>query len=219
MTSSSAPPDSRRPLGKKATSPAGRTWVQTERKAHEAWALLTLKRPSAAMLMHHLVARMGDRNAVVASQKTLAKLMGVTDRTVRRALAHLQEEKWIQVVRINGPGTVAAYVVNDRVAWGQPRGSMHKISVFSAEVIADIDDQTEATLTHDDLRQIPTLFPGDEQLPSGPSDEPPTQTSLDGFEARLPVRHTDAEGRTWEVDPETGEQQRLIDGFNDEDSE
>ncbi|MNM83958.1 hypothetical protein D3C81_960300 [compost metagenome] len=33
----------------------------------------------------------------------------------------LEAERWIQIVKMNGPGTVAAYVVNDRVAWSQPR--------------------------------------------------------------------------------------------------
>lgn len=209
MTQDSAPPDSSK-LGKPATN-TRRTFVMTERKAHEAWAMLTLKKPRAATLLHHLVARMGDKNALVVSQKTLGKLMGVTERTVRRAVADLVAEKWIAVVRLNGPGTVSAYVVNDQVAWGQPRGSMHKISTFSAQVIADADDQPEGALTHDDLRQIPTLFPGDEQLPSGSSAEPPTQPALDGFEHPLPERHRDEEGRTWEVDPKSGAAQLVVD--------
>ena len=64
------------------TSP--NTWVQTERAAHEAWAKLTIKSPRSAALMHHLIARMGHQNAVVVSQKTLAKLMG-SHRGVRAA--------------------------------------------------------------------------------------------------------------------------------------
>ena len=44
-----------------------RTWVQTERAAHEAWGNLTMKSPRAAALMHQLVANMGHQNAVVVS--------------------------------------------------------------------------------------------------------------------------------------------------------
>lgn len=166
----------------------GRTWVQTERATHEAWAMLIQQKPRAAMLMHHLVARMGDKNALVVSQKTLARLMGVTDRTVRSAVADLVERKWIQVVRLNGPGTVAAYVVNDRVAWGQRRGEMWSLSTFSAQVIADAADQEADALSHDDLRQIPALFTGDLQVPEGAGMEPPSQPSIDGFETPLPER-------------------------------
>src|SRR3546814_6743754 len=50
-------------------------WVQTERAAHEAWASLIEKAPKAAQLMHILTARVGEHNAVVVSQKTLAALM------------------------------------------------------------------------------------------------------------------------------------------------
>ena len=90
------------------------------------------------------------------------------------------------MVRINGPGTVSAYVVNDRVAWGQKRGAKAHLSAFSAMVVADAEDQPDETLTHDDLRTIPSLYPNEQQLPSGPGDEPPAQGVLPGLEPDLP---------------------------------
>ena len=181
MRNTSAPPA----IGTPVESKPGQ-WVQTERKAHEDWANLIGRKPKAAMLLHHLVAKMGQQNAVVVSQKTLAKLIGVTDRTVRTAVSDLVAERWIQVVKMNGPGTVAAYVVNDRVAWGQPRDQL-RLSVFSATVVADIEDQDTATLDNIELRRIPALFPGERQLPSGPGAEPPAQPALEGLEHDLPA--------------------------------
>lgn len=160
-------------------------WVQTERKAHEAWANLTLRKPRAGVLLHHLVAKMGHQNAVVISQKTLGKLMACGLRTVQYAIADLVAERWISVVKLNGPGTVAAYVVNDRVAWGQPRDEL-RLSVFSAMVVADVDDQDNATLDNVDLRRIPMLYPGERQLPIGPGEDPPSQPNLPGMEKDLP---------------------------------
>ncbi len=161
-------------------------WVQVERKASEAWARLCVKKPSAAAVLHHLVANMGHQNAVVIPQKVLAKLIGVSDRTVRTAIADLVADKWISVVKLNGPGTVAAYVVNDRVAWGQRRDQLC-LSVFSATIVADRDDQDEALLGHADLRRIPTLYPGEQQLPTGPGEEPPSQPTIPGLEPDLPA--------------------------------
>lgn len=184
---------------------ARKAWVQTERAAHEAWAGLIARKPRAAMLLHHFVALMGERNAVVISQKTLAKMLGVTDRTVRSAITDLVAERWVSVVKLNGPGTVSAYVVNDRVAWGERRDKL-PLSVFSATVVADLDDQDEALLGHSGLRRIPSLYPGDMQLPSGPGQEPPSQPNLDGLEPDLP--HIDQEtGEIHELDARG--QQRL----------
>lgn len=165
-------------------------WVQTERKAHEAWAGLIARKPRAAMLLHHLVAQMGHQNAVVVSQKTLAKLVGCSLRTIQYAITDLVADRWISVVKLNGPGTVSAYVVNDRVAWGQPRDQL-RLSVFSAAVVVDHDDQDEALLGHGDLRRIPTLYPGEQQLPTGPGEEPPSQPSIPGMEPDLPARIED----------------------------
>jgi hypothetical protein len=165
-------------------------FVMTERKAHEAWAGLIGRKPRAAELLHILCAHMSQQNAVVVSQKTLAQLTGRSLDTVKRAVRDLVAERWISVVKLNGPGTVNAYVVNDRVAWGQPRDQL-RLSVFSATVVADTADQEEALLGHGDLRRIPTLFPGEIQLPAGPGEERPSQPSFDGFEPDLPARIED----------------------------
>lgn len=172
-------------IGTSAKHKSG-TWVQTERKAHEAWANLIYRKPSAAMLLHHLIAKMGHQNAVVISHKTLSKIMNIHARTVRRAVADLVAERWIQVVQFGGPGTISAYVVNDRVAWGEARDKL-RLSMFSASVIVDIEDQENSTLDEIPLRKIPVLYPGERQLPDESHEDPPNQLNIEGFEPDLPA--------------------------------
>lgn len=183
MTQKSAPPD----IGVPVVKPG--QWVQTERKAHEAWAMLGLRKLIAGAVLHKLVAQMGHQNAVVVPQKVLAQLLGVHERSIRRAIIDLVEEKWIQVVRL-GKGKEAAYLVNDRVAWGQKRSELC-LSSFSATIIADALDQDEATLSATPLRRIPTIYPGERQLPSGPGENPPSQPSIPGLEPDLPSLQTE----------------------------
>lgn len=161
-------------------------FVQTEKAAHEAWARFTMNSPKPSALLHFLVARL-DRgtNAVVASHKTLASIMGVSVKSIKNYLAVLEGERWIQVVSL-GPGTSNAYVVNSYVAWSKGRDKLRYAS-FSAQVIADYEDQNERTLNPpSDLRSIPTIYEGEWQLPHGEGEEPPSQPSFDGLEADLP---------------------------------
>lgn len=160
------------------------SFVMTERKAHEVWALFCIRKPTASAVLHHLVAQMGHQNAIVIPQKVLAQLLGVTDRTIRTAIKDLVAENWVQVVRL-GRGKEAAYVVNDRVAWGQSRNQL-RLSVFSAAVVADFGDQDESLLGTGDLRRIPSLYAGEQQLPTGAGMEPPSQIILEGMEPDLP---------------------------------
>lgn len=165
-------------------------WIQTEASAHEAWARLILKHKNAAAFMHLLVSRMDrNTNAVVASHAVLAKLLGCTTRSIRNYIAVLEGDRWIQVVSL-GKGATNAYVVNSMVAWSQNRENL-KYSTFSAQIIADADDQIQTAISTGDLRKIPVLFSGDEQqLPSGArGTEPPVQTLLDGTEPELPSIH------------------------------
>lgn len=77
-------------------------------------------------------------------------------------------------------------MVNDQVAWSQKRDNL-RLSLFSASVVADADDQDQATLEPIKLRRIPTLYPGEQQLPSGPGLPPPSQPFLNGLEPDLPA--------------------------------
>ena len=165
----------------------GRQFVQTERATHEAWARLILQNNRSAQLMHVLCSQLDDAtNAVVASQKTLAKLMGCSDRTVRNALTPLIEGQWIQVVQLGMSGSVNAYVINSTVAWTKPRDDLH-LSAFHAKVIADAADQSKETLEMTGkLRTVPLLYPGETQLPTGPGLDPPAQPSLEGLEPEIP---------------------------------
>lgn len=194
--------DKKQPLGQ---SPAPRqkrkTWVQTERATHEAWGSLIASSPMAARLAHTLVAHMSDGNAVVASQSTLGEMMSdpgerpVHRNTVRKAIQKLEDNRWIEIVRIGGKGGALAYIINDRVAWGQPRDQLF-FSRFTAQVIASENEQKGNIEERPPLRQIPTLMRGEEQIPHGNSGTPPSQKLLDGTEPDLPAR---------DPDPDTGD--------------
>lgn len=182
MKPSSAPPEipQQKPKG---------SWVQTDRKTHEAWARLGARSPMASALLHALVSKVGQHNAVAISQATLAKLLGVTDRTVRNALAILERENWIQVVRL-GKGRECAYVLNDRVAWTQSRDGL-RASLFSATIVADYEDQNPETLDETPLQKLPRVFAGEWQLPSGEGLPPVSQPFLGGMEPDLPATRRD----------------------------
>ncbi len=173
------------------------TWVQTDRKAHELWADLSVRQPRASALLHCLVSNMGFHNAIVISQKNLAKMINCTPRTIRNCVKVLSEENWIQVRQIGQSGTVNAYIVNNRVAWQGKRDNI-KYSIFDAKLLISDDEQKELyeSLDTEKLKQIPTVFKGENQLPTGEGLEPPSQPSFLGLEPDFPTRN---------VDPETGE--------------
>lgn len=161
------------------------SWVQTERKAHEKWAALIYRKPSAAALLHLLIANMNNRGALVASQTTLAELSGTSVSTVKRSVKVLVDEQWIQTVRVGSErGGALAYVVNRRVAWADKRKN-GQYALFDARVLVSGKDNPQG-LEGPDLNRIPSLSSGDQQLPSGDGEEPPSQPSFDGLEPDLP---------------------------------
>lgn len=184
------------PPGLPDKTPRG-TWVQTERETHEAWGQLSMRQPAASALLHFFAARVSDHNAVVISQRALAKATGMSLSTVKRGLAVLREGQWIEVRRIGPTGTAAAYVLNDRVAWHGRRDGL-RYSLFSAAVIIDSeeqDDQQELE-SQTPLRKLPKLYRGERQLPSGEGMPPPSEPALPGMEPDLPEIHIDEKEET-----------------------
>lgn len=164
------------------------TWVQTERAAHEAWAALMRDSPNAAMLMHLLVARVGEHNAVVVSQKTMAKIMGRHVNTVKTAFKTLRDRNWIEIRQVGQRGTVNAYIINDRVAWTGKRDGI-RYSLFSAAVVlSDVEQPDRDQLGQQEpLRRVPSLLRDEQQLPTGDGLPPPSEPPLPGMEPDLPA--------------------------------
>jgi hypothetical protein len=168
-------------------------FVQTDRAAHEAWGRLAVKSPAAGALLHVLVANVGEQNAIVASHKILAKLMGSSPATVKRALKILEFGNWIEVVQVGASGTVNAYVLNSRVAWAEGRDRI-RYSRLQAEVLVSEEEQPKNALdsTKDELYRLPRL--GELQLPSGQGLPPISQPSFPGLEPDLPATRRDEGG-------------------------
>lgn len=170
------------------TTPPTGQWVQTDRAAHEAWAQLAVASPRAASVMHVIVANMGRHNALVASRATLARACGCSVATLKRAVKVLKEHRWIDVRQI-GPGTASAYIVNAHVAWSGKRDGIRHALFDAAVLIADDEQADAAEMTSlPDLHPVPSLHPGERQLPSGIGSPPPSQPALPQMEPDLPAR-------------------------------
>ena len=161
-------------------------FVQTDRAAHEAWARLGTKHPAASALLHVLAANVGDHNAVVASHKILARLMGASSSTVKRALKTLSDGNWIEVHQIGASGTVNAYVLNSRVAWAEGRDRL-RYARLKADVLLAEDEQEVGALDEPKtaLYNLPRI--GELQIPSGVGLPPISQQSFPGMEPDLPA--------------------------------
>jgi hypothetical protein len=171
------------------------SWVQTERKTHEAWIALMRKSPVAAEILHLLVSRIGDRNAVVMAQSTMAKLLNRHRTTINRGLQLLAADRWIEIRQIGETKSVNAYIVNSRVAWQGSREGL-RYALFSAVVVVSEEDQPDKDQLgqQEQLRPLPRLLPGEEQMPAGPGLPPPTEPPL--IDVDLPV--------AGDEDPKTG---------------
>lgn len=170
------------------TRPRG-TWVQTDLAAHEKWAKLAVSNPRASALLHVLITQMGNGNAVVVSQKMLAKLADCSLSTLKRSLQTLREGNWVEVRQIGATGTANAYIINDRVVWYGSREGL-RYSLFSATVVVSEEEQPdrEELGRQQPLQRLPEMYPGEQQIPAGPGLPPPSEPSLPGMEPNLPAR-------------------------------
>ena len=160
--------------------PNKQTFAQVDRKALSKLSKLTVKQPTAGAALSAMVALMDRRNAVCVSHKTLAKMLGVHQATMKRAIQVLKDGKWIQQVQLGATGSVNVYVINSRVAWADRRENL-RLAMFNAVIVADAEDQDEMTLSTDELLKVPMIYPPELPLPTGEIDVG-DQHDLPGFE-------------------------------------
>jgi len=136
-------------------------------------------------VMHMLCANVGEHNAVVVSQATLAQMCGLSVRSVKRAVAELVKGNWVEVRQIGATSQTNAYIINDRVAWHGSRDGIRR-SLFSATIVVSEDEQPdqEELGSQEPLQRLPRI--GEMQLPSGDGLPPPSQRFIGGMEPNLP---------------------------------
>src|SRR5450830_1396078 len=159
------------PLGEK---PATFGWLQFEKKAMKELQVLAIKSPVAMGTLMYMVNRMSRSNALVVSQQAIANELGIKRESVNRAIKHLTDHNFVQVIKAGG---ASVYVVNSRVAWQGDRGARY--AAFGADVIALETEQTGKLDNLPPLKGVPRMHEGERLLVGNEAIEPPDQGELE----------------------------------------
>lgn len=116
------------------------SWLQVTRTAMAQLGEMMARNPKATATMLQIASAIGQDNALVISHANLAKMVGCSTATLKRALQELHAANWIEIIQIGDRGTVNAYVVNSAVAWTKGRDKL-SYSKFHATVIASSNEQ------------------------------------------------------------------------------
>lgn len=127
-----------------------RDFIQVYRKSIIFMRNLNKIDPNALPVLLILLEKMNKQNAILISQKALSQITGKTRQTISKAIKALKEGKYIQVIKV---GNANIYVVNSSIAWKNSNNK--KYQAFSAQVVADIDEQIEENWKNIKLKQLP----------------------------------------------------------------
>lgn len=95
------------------------------------------KNRTAGQLFIWLLKHMDNRNALVVSQIALAEAFGVTDRSIRTAVAYLKEVKALTILK---SGSANIYAVNAQIAWKSDANGK-TFALFDAAVYVSKSEQ------------------------------------------------------------------------------
>lgn len=101
---------------------------------------LAKQNSSAFKILMFMVSKMSKVNALMISNESLEKLTGSSNSTIKRAIRHLREEGWIDVVK---SGSSNIYRINSNIFWHE--SSDGKWAEFPLHAVVNFDEQDEST--------------------------------------------------------------------------
>ena len=121
--------------------------------------------PSANVVLWTLIQQMNKQNSVMISQESLCVLTNLSRATVKRSVALLREQQWLDVKKL---GTANIYRVNSNLVW-QDRADGRWAS-FTANIVLNFDEQDQITKALPNLRtrHIP-FVEADDEIAGAPS--------------------------------------------------
>lgn len=160
------------PLSKDKPSTFG--WLQLEKKAAKELQTLAIRSPAAMGTLMYMVNHMSRSNALVVSQKAMAKELGISLKSVGNSVRLLADHHFIETIKV---GNTSVYVVNSRVAWQGERGA--RFAAFGADVIAIESEQDRPIDELPPLKSVPQLREGERVLVGNEPMDPPDQGEMD----------------------------------------
>lgn len=154
--------------------PATFGWLQIEKAVGQALTRLAIKHPAARGTLDFLMVNMGRNNALAISQAAIAKKVGITLKSVSRAISLLHDHNFIEVIKV---GNLCIYRVNSRVAWQGNRGERY--ACFSADIIAFETEQSPKQISTEPLVSLPMPMPGERLLVGNETIDPPDQQEME----------------------------------------
>lgn len=155
---------------------AGGYYMMT-RSAEKNLRALQTANPAASLVFSIIREHMQiGSNAVTVSNSALCKMIGRSRATVTRAIKHLSEHNYVQIIKT---GNVNTYVVNEQIAFSGTVGQ--RKAVFSATVIAHESEQEAGFNDVKKLKAVPMIYDELEERVILGTDEvpPPDQQDLD----------------------------------------
>ena len=132
-------------------------YYMMSRSAEKSLRILQKENSTASLIFSVIREHMQiGTNAVTISNDALALILSISKRTVIRAVKHLKDKKYVQVIKV---GTSNTYVVNERVAFAGSVGQ--RKAVFSSTIVAYESDQEEGWDKVDKLKSIPRVYQKD----------------------------------------------------------
>ena len=143
-------------------------YYMMSRAAEKNLRALQIANPSAALVFSVIRENMQiGTNAVAISNTALCKIIGKSRATVTRAIKHLADHNYVDILKI---GTTNTYVVNEQVAFAGSAGQ--RKAVFSATVVAHECEQEEGWDQVKKLKAVPVIYE-DERVILGCDELPP----------------------------------------------
>lgn len=150
-------------------------YYMMSRAAEKNLRALQIANPSAALVFSVIRENMQiGTNAVAISNTALCKIIGKSRATVTRAIKHLADHNYVDIVKI---GTTNTYVVNEQVAFAGSAGQ--RKAVFSATVVAHECEQEEGWNQVKKLKAVPVIYEDERVYLGSDTLPPPDQNDLD----------------------------------------
>ncbi len=116
-----------------------KNFVQLYRNHIDDIARLAGENYSAYKLFMLLIKHMDGTNALAASNTALSEILGMSTRTIQRAVKYLKDGGWISVLK---SGTSNVYAVNHDIVWTS-YGNQKSYSKFKANVLLSSSENAE----------------------------------------------------------------------------